>query len=157
LAPSAPGTKTERALLDRLERTLAASSNPKATLRHVPAGAGDPQLVCRERRDDMVVMIGYVADRSDPVVLAHDCRLDRALALRKAEAAGTKGLLAALWEEHEQLVREGVRQRRTIRRLSPTARGVIIASVAVAVVGAAVGILVANALRDERVVITVSP
>ena len=80
-----------------------------------------------------------------------------ALAIRSADAARSTGLLPALWDEHETLVRQGVRERRTIRRLSPTARGVIIASVAVAVVGTAVGILVANALREDKVVITVSP
>jgi hypothetical protein len=157
LAPSAPGSRTERALLAELERTIAASADPIAKVRHVSAGAGEPRLVCRERRDDLVVMIGYVAQRADPVVLTHDCRLDRALALRSRAAVTRSGLLASLWDEHETLVRQGIRERRGIRRLTPTARGVIIASVAVAVVGVAVGILVANALRDEKVVINVSP
>ncbi len=157
LAPSAPGSKTERALVRALQRSIEASTDPVAKVRHVSAGAGEARLVCRERRDDFVVMIGYIADRPDPVVLAHDCRLDRSLAIRSEAAARSNGLLAALWDEHETLVRQGVRERRTLRRLSPTARGVIIASVAVAVVGTAVGILVANALREDKVVITVSP
>lgn len=157
LSPEAPGTKSERALLDRLERSLSASKRPLSEVRHISAGAGEPRTICRERRDDLVVMVGYLPERDDPVVLAHDCRLDRPLGVRSADAATSEALLGALWEEHEELIRQGVRERRTVRRLSPTARGVIIASVAVVVVGVAVGFLVANALRKERVVVTVSP
>ncbi|MEM9458784.1 MAG: hypothetical protein AAGF11_31695 [Myxococcota bacterium] len=155
LGPQAPGTREERALLGVLETGLAASSDPTSEVRRLRPGRG-ARRVCRERRDDLVVMIGYIADRPTPVVLAHDCSLDRALGIRPAEAARDPGLLDALWEEHRALMREGVRPRRRIS-LSPRARGGIIAGVAIVVVGVAVGALVANALRKETVVITVRP
>ena len=75
--------------------------------------------------------------------------------MRGDAAVHETGLVAALWREREELVRGGMRERRTIAKLSPRARGGIIAGVAIVVVGAAVGILVANALREERVVLTV--
>ena len=101
-------------------------------------------------------MIGYVADREAPVVLAHDCRLDRALGVRAADAAHAPGLVGTLWREHLELVRAGARERRRVA-VGPRARAGIIAGVAIVVVGVAVGALVANALRDEVVVITVRP
>ena len=102
-------------------------------------------------------MIGYVADREEPVVLAHDCRLDHALSVRASDAASEPELMRALWDEHLELARSGVRERRMVAPLSPRARGGIIGGVAVVVVGVAVGALVANALREESVVITVRP
>ncbi|MCA9709569.1 MAG: hypothetical protein KDK70_27270 [Myxococcales bacterium] len=155
LGPQAPGTREERALLEALEVSVAASSDPTATTRHLRPGQG-ARRVCRERRDDLVVTIGYVADRSAPVVLVHDCVLDRALGTRAADAVTDPGLLGVLWEEHRALMREGVRERRRIS-LGPRARGGIIAGVVIVVVGVAVGALVANALREESVVITVRP
>lgn len=102
-------------------------------------------------------MVGYVADRQEPVVLAHDCRLDRALAVRGSAAVNEPTLIGALWDEHLELARSGVRERRTLAPLGRKARGGIIAGVAIVVVGVAVGALVANALREESVVITVRP
>jgi hypothetical protein len=155
LGPTAPGTREERALLEALDAGLVASSDPTAEVRRLRPGQGE-RRVCRERRDDLVVMIGYVADRPTPVLLTHDCALDRALGIRAADAAHEPGLLDALWEEHQALMREGVRPRRRVS-LGPRARGGIIAGVAIVVVGVAVGALVANALREESVVITVRP
>lgn len=156
LAPSAPGTKSERALLDRLEKSVLASERV-STVRRLRAGTGEPRRVCNQRRDDLVIMIGYVADRPEPVVLAHDCLLDEALALRSGDAVDEPGLVASLWDEHEALVARGVRERRRWPRLGPGARAGIAAGIAVVVIGVAVGVLVANTLRDERVVLTVSP
>lgn len=156
LAPEAPGSREERELLDALEASASASKNPTTDVRRLRAGSGEPRRVCRGRRDDLVVMIGYVADRPEPVVLAHDCGLDRPLALRGIEATREPGLIGALWTEHVQLKRDGLRERRRLT-LSSRARGGIIAGVATAVVGVAIGALVANALRKESVVITVRP
>ncbi len=155
LGPQAPGTREEKALLEALGAGLAASSDPTTEIRRMRPGMG-VRRICRERRDDLVVMIGYIADRPDPVVLAHDCALDRALGVRAADAAADPGLADALWQEHHELMRAGARERRRLS-LGPRARGGIIAGAAIVVVGVAVGVLVANALRDESVVITVRP
>ncbi len=157
LSPQAPGSRDERALLDRLEASVSASTNPPTTLRRLRAGSGGARLICRGRRGDLVISIGYVPGRLDAVVLAHDCGLDRPLGVRAAVAADEAGLVAALWQEREQLVREGVRDRRRLVPMGPKARGALIAAGVLVVVGVAVGLLVASALREERVVLTVSP
>jgi hypothetical protein len=156
LAPEAPGSRDEKALLSALEATLRASENPTTDVRRLRPGAGAPHRICREQREDLVVMIGYVADRPTPVVLTHDCRLDRALGMRAAAAAHEPGLAAALWSEHQQLVQAGARERRRLS-VGPKARAGIIAGVAIAVVAVAVGALVASASSKETVVITVRP
>ncbi len=156
LGPRAPGTREEKALLDALEAAVSASTDPTTELRRLRAGAGAPRRLCRERRDDLVVMIGYIADRQDPVLLVHDCRLDEPLGVRAASAASEPGLAAALWREHTEKLQAGARERRRIS-IGRRARGGIIAGVAIVVVGVAVGALVANALREESVVITVRP
>lgn len=156
LAPEAPGSREEKALVQALETHARASTNPTTDVRRLRPGAGAPQRICRERREDLVVMIGYLADRPTPVVLAHDCRLDRALGVRAADAAQEPGLVAALWREHMELLQAGARERRRLS-VGPRARAGIIAGVAILVVGVAVGALVANALRKETVVITVRP
>lgn len=156
LAPEAPGSRSEKALLSTLEASVKASTDPTTDVRRLRPGAGAPHRICREQREDLVVMIGYVADRPDPVVLAHDCRLDRALAMRAADAAQEPGLVAALWDEHLELLRSGVRERRRLA-VGPKARAGIISGVAILVVGVAVGALVASALRKETVVLTVRP
>lgn len=157
LSPEAPGSKQERALLDRLMRSARASSAPATHVRRLRPGAGEPRRICRERRDDLVIMIGYLPDREEPVVLAHDCKLDMPLDIRGIAAVDEPALVAALWNEHDELVRAGHRERRRLMRIGPKARAGIVAGVALVVVGVAVGLLVANALRDEKVVLTVSP
>ena len=157
LSPAAPGSKHEKDLLQRLERSSAASPDPPAEVRRLRPGVGEARQICRERRDDLVLMLGYVADREEPVVLAHDCRLDAALPVREASAVDEIGLLGVLWDEHEELVRKGVKERRVAGRLTQRARIGIVASVAILVIGAAVGVLVANALRKEKVVLKVEP
>lgn len=157
LSPDAPGTKEERALLDALQASSEVSAAPPTKVRRLPLGAGSARRVCRQRRDDLVILVGYVPTRTRPVVLAHDCRLDTPLAVRPDAAVHEHGLVPALWNEREGLVRGGMRERRTIAKLSPRARGGIIAGVAIVVVGAAIAILVGTALRKEQVVITVSP
>jgi len=156
LAPEAPGSRDEKALLSDLEATVRASTNPTTDVRRLRPGAGAPHRICRQQREDLVVMIGYLADRPTPVVLAHDCRLDRALSVRAADAAREPGLVAALWSEHLELMRAGARERRRLS-VGPRARAGIIAGVAIVVVGVAVGALVANALREQTVVLTVRP
>jgi hypothetical protein len=157
LSPEAPGSKHERELLDRLVASAQASTRPPTHLRRLRPGAGDARRICRERRDDLVIMIGYLPERDDPVVLAHDCKLDVALNVRGLGAIDEPGLVGALWDEHDELVRQGYKERRRLMRIGPRARAGIIGGVAAVVVAVAVGLLVANALRDERVVLTVRP
>jgi hypothetical protein len=157
LSPEAPGSKAEKDLLARLERSVLASPRPPANLRRLRPGAGDARLVCRERRDDIVILIGYLPDREAPVLLPHDCSLDRPLGVRATEAVDEKGLVGALWDEHTELLRQGARPRHRMQRLGPKARAGIIAGVALVVIGVAVGFLVAGALRKDTVVLKVEP
>ncbi len=157
MSPAMPGSKLERDLLMRLERSSNASPDPKAEVRRLRPGVGEARQICRERKDDLVVMLGYIPEREDPVVLAHDCRLDAALPVRPAAAVDEIGLLGALWDEHEELVRGGAKERRIAGKLSQKARAGIAAGIAILVIGVAVGILVANALRKEKVVLKVEP
>ncbi|MBX7077630.1 MAG: hypothetical protein K1X88_00500 [Nannocystaceae bacterium] len=156
LAPEAPGSQLERDLLDRLEASARVSPDPPTTVRRLRPGGGDGHTVCRDRKDDLVVLVGYVPERPEPVLLAHDCRLDLPLGLRAVAAAGEPGLVGALWAEHAELVRKGARERR-LGRLPVKARIGIAAGVAIVVIGVAVGLLVANALRKDVVVLKVSP
>jgi hypothetical protein len=156
LGPTAPGTKPEVAVVDALERAARASAAPRATVRRLRAGVGEGKQVCRERRDDLVILVEYLADRPDPVLLPHDCRLDRALGVRGADAAGHSELVAALWSEHEALVRDGAKERRRTR-LGPKVRTGLIVGGAILAVGVAIGVVVAASLRREIVVLTVSP
>src|SRR5690606_20308375 len=73
LGPSAPGTRPERLLLAALERSVTASTAPRVRLRHLRPGVGEGKQVCRARRDDLVLLVEYLPDRADPVLLAHDC------------------------------------------------------------------------------------
>ncbi len=157
LDPSAPGSKSERAIVDALETSVAASSNPPARTRRLRAGSPSGREVCRAGREELVILVGYVPTRDEPVLLVHDCGLDTALDLRASTAASEPGLVGTLWDEHDALVRDGVKQRRRLRGLSPRARAGIIGGVAVVLIGVAVGVLVASALRDEKVVLKVSP
>ncbi|MDC0715974.1 hypothetical protein [Nannocystis bainbridge] len=156
LGPTAPGTKPEVALVDALERAVRSSAAPRTTVRRLRAGVGEGKLVCRERRDDLVILVEYLADRPDPVLLPHDCRLDRALGVRGADAANHPELVATLWGEHEALVRDGAKERRRTR-LGPKVRTGLIAGGAILAVGLAIGLVVAASLRREIVVLTVSP
>lgn len=157
LAPEAPGNAAERDWLDRLERSARVSPAPPTTVRRLRPGVGDARTICRDRRDDMVVMIGYVPRRDDAVVLPYDCLLDLPLGIRALAAVDEDALVGALWAEHQELQRNGVTERRRVGRLSGRARAGIAAGVAIVVIGVAVGLLVANALRDDEVVLKVSP
>lgn len=156
LAPTAPGSKEERELLARLELAAGASPAPKTQVRRLRPGVGSPAEVCRDGRDDLVIMVGYVPERPAPVLLSHDCRLDLPLEVRSAAAASERGLVGALWSEHDARVREGFEERRR-RWIGPRARAGIIAGVALVVVGVALGAVLASALRKEKVVLTVGP
>jgi hypothetical protein len=156
LGPNAPGSKDERALVDTLERASAASTWPHAEVRRLRAGTGTLRGVCRERRDDLVIFIDYVPERAEPVVVAFDCALDRPLATRAADAAAEPGLVGALWEEHDALLRAGAQERRP-PLMSRRTRRVLIAGGAIAVLGVALGVILASALRPSTVVLTVGP
>ncbi len=157
LDPSAPGTKVERRHVGALMDSVAKSKAPATDVRRLRLGSPSAREVCRANRDDLVILVGYVAQRPEPVLLGYDCRLDVALAVRESSASAEVGLVGSFWAEHDALVRDGVQERRRWGRLGPKARIGIAAGVALVVVGVAIGLLVANALRDEVVVLKVAP
>lgn len=157
LGPEAPGNAAERDMLDRLERSARVSPEPLTKVRRLRPGSGDARSICRDRIDDVVILVGYVPDRDDPVLVPYDCKLDYPLGIRAIAAVDEDELVGALWAEREALRASGVQERKGVRRLSPRARIGIAAGVTIIVIGVAVGLLVANALRDEEVVIKVSP
>ncbi len=156
-SPEAPGTREERRLVAQLEASARAATGLDLRVRRLRAGAPPPREICREGREDLVVVVGYVPGRAHPVLLPHDCRLDRPLPVRGKAAARDPRLFEALWAEHERLVAEGVRPRRRWVRIGPKARAALIGTTVVLVLGAAVAILVVGALRKERVVLKVHP
>jgi len=156
LSPELDGKKHERALLDALEATITASPAPKADVRRLRVGAAAARDICREGRDDLVITVGSMPDRSEPVLLTRSCRIDEELGIRRDTAAADPDLLGVLWAEHNERVAQGARERRRVR-ISPKVRTGLIAGAAVAVIGVAVGLLIAGAVRRESVVLIVSP
>jgi hypothetical protein len=159
LGPSAPGSKAENAVVDALERSARApapdSAAPATQVRRLRAGAGEGRAICRERRDDLVILLEYLPDRDEPVLVTRDCRLDRELAIRAREAASEPELVGVLWAEHRTLVRAGAKERKV--RISRKVRTGLIAGGAILAVGLAIGLVLANSLRRETVVLTVGP
>ena len=153
LGPSAPGSREELALVRALEVSVAASIAPRTSVRRLHGG-GRARSVCRQRRDDLVLTVGYIADREDPVLLAYDCALDRALGIRPSSAAGQSGLVGALWSEHRSLLQQGAKLRRA-PLLSRKTRRILIAGGATALLGVALGLILASTLRPTTVVLTV--
>jgi len=155
VGPSAPGSKSERAVVDQLEGSVRAAHGPSAQVRRLRAGAGEGRAICRERRDDLVILLEYLPDRADAVLLTRDCRLDRDLGIRGQAAALEPDLVAVLWTEHLALVRDGARERK--QRLSRKARTGLIAGGAIVAVGLAIALVLASSLRRDTVVIKVGP
>nr|WP_293171486.1 hypothetical protein [Nannocystis sp.] len=155
LGPSAPGSKPERAIVDALERSVRAAKSPGARVRRLRAGAGEGRAVCREHRDDLVILLEYLPDREEPVLVTRDCRLDRELGMRGQAAAQEPGLVPALWAEHLQLVRDGARERKV--RISRKVKTGLIAGGAIVAVGLAIALVLASSLRRDTVVIKVGP
>lgn len=155
LGPSAPGSRSEKAVVDALERVARGSRSPTAQVRRLRAGAGEGKAVCRERRDDLVILLEYLPDRADGVLVTRDCRLDRELAVRGQAAANEAGLLGVLWDEHLTLVRGGAKERKV--RIGRKLRTGLIVGGAILAVGLAIGLVLANSLRRDTVVITVGP
>lgn len=156
LSSELDGNKTERALLDRLEFGVKASSSLRADVRRLRVGSAEAREICREGRDDLIINVGYLPDRDDPVLLTRDCRIDEDLGVRSVEAAGDPALLGVLWAEHNDRVQSGSRERKRLR-ISPGVRTGLIAGAVVTVVGVAVGLLIAGAVRRDTVVIVVEP
>ncbi len=156
LSSELDGSKQERALLDQLERSVAASPSPRADVRRLRVGAAAPKQICREGRDDLVITIAYVPDRNEPMLLSYDCRIDAELGIRRGVAAEDPELLGVLWSEHRDRVAKGAHERRRTR-ISPKLRTGLIAGAAVTVIGVAVGLLIAGAVQRDTVVLVVSP
>jgi hypothetical protein len=157
LSTEALGTASELQILDRLDHGLRASIRPRADVRRLRAGAAEARTQCRDGQEDLVMLVGYVPNRDEPVLLSRDCRLDRELGIRGMAAAADPALLGALWNEHGELVRAGARERRALLRISPKTRGILIGVGAAIVVGVAIGLVLASTLRDDRVVVRVAP
>jgi hypothetical protein len=157
LSPDTVGSKLERGLIDRLERGVRASVAPPADLRRLRTQAVEARTMCREGAEDLVILVGYVPDRADPVLLSRDCRLDVELGIRQAAAVDEPGLLGALWDEHLRLVQAGARERRPLLRMGSKAKAITIGVAAAVIVGLAVGLVLSSTLREDRVVIRVSP
>lgn len=156
LSPEVLGDKGERALLDRLEASAAASSNPQTEVRRLRAGAAEARVLCREGRDDLIITIGYLPDRSDPVLFGYDCRIDEELGIRSSLAAEEVDLVGVLWAEHHDRVAAGARERRR-NVISPKVKTGLIAGAAVLVIGAAITLLIVGAVSRETVVLKVAP
>lgn len=156
LASELDGSKAEKALLDRLESGVKASTSPRADVRRLRVGSAEPREICREGSDDLVINVGYLPDRNDPVLLTRDCRIDEDLGIRSVDAADDPALLGVLWAEHNDRVANGARERKRLR-VSPRVRTGLIAGAAVMVIGVAVGFLIAGAVRRDSVVLVVQP
>lgn len=156
LASELDGSKAEKALLDQLESGVKASASPRADVRRLRVGSAEPREICREGSDDLVISIGYLPERNDPVLLTRDCRIDEDLGIRSVDAAGDPALLGVLWAEHNDRVTHGARERKRLR-VAPRVRTGLIAGAAVAVIGVAVGFLIAGAVRRDSVVLVVQP
>jgi hypothetical protein len=156
LSPEVLGDKQERALLDRLEQSTRASSEPPTEVRRLRAGSAEARVLCREGRDDLIVTIGYLPERSEPVVFAFDCRIDEELGVRAAAAVDEVALVGVLWAEHHERVAAGARERRR-NLISPKVKTGLIAGAAVLVIGAAAALLIVGATSRDTVVLTVSP
>lgn len=151
----APGTKEEKALLDRLESGVAATVRPETSYRRLRPGSATAPELCGEGRDDLIVLVGYLPDRAVPVLLPHDCAIDEPLGVRDAEAADSPELIAALWEEHSARVAQGAKERR--RRLNPKLRTGLIAGGAAVVIAGAITAILIGVLRTESTVLRVEP
>lgn len=156
LSPEVLGDKNERALLDRLEASASGSSNPATQVRRLRAGAAEARVLCREGRDDLIIVIGYLPDRSEPVLLSYDCRIDEELGVRASLAADEVDLVSVLWAEHHDRVVAGARERRR-NVISPKVKTGLIATGAVLVIGAAIALLIVGAASRETVVLKVTP
>jgi hypothetical protein len=150
------GNKAEKALLNRLEAGVKTSPSPRADVRRLRVGSAEARDICREGLDDLVISIGYLPDRNEPVLLTRDCRIDEDLGIRSIDAADDPDLLGVLWAEHNDRVSNGARERKRLR-VSPGVRTGLIAGAAVAVIGVAVGFLIAGAVRRDTVVLVVQP
>jgi hypothetical protein len=156
LSSELDGNKLEKALLNRLEAGVKASTSPRADVRRLRVGSAEARDICREGLDDLVISVAYLPERKDPVLLTRDCRIDEDLGIRSVDAAGDPGLLAVLWAEHNDRVSNGARERKRLR-VSPGVRTGLIAGAAIAVIGVAVGFLIAGAVRRDSVVLVVQP
>jgi hypothetical protein len=155
LTPEAPGSRVELDIVDRLEASSSASTRPKTQVRRLRAGSAKPRTICREGQDDLVIAVGYLPDDARPVLIPHDCRLDRELSARSAQAAADSDLVGVLWAEHRELIARGAKERK--RRVSPRLRNGLIIGGAAVVLAVAIGLLVGAALRDDTVVLKVGP
>lgn len=156
LGGAAPGTAAEKEIVDDLEAAAARSTRPRTVVRRLRLGSSRARAVCREGRDDLIVLVDYLPDRPDPVLDTFDCRLGQNLGVRGKKAATDPDLVTVLWDEHRQLVANGAKERQRLG-LSPKVRTALIAGGAAIAVGAALALLLAGTLRQEVVVLKVAP
>jgi len=156
LAPEAPGSAEEEALVRTLHASLIESTTPRAQVRTFAAGSADGRALCRRGDDELIIAVGYLPDRQKPVLLPYDCLLDQPLGARAARAATDPQLLSVLWTEHDDALARGAQERRQ-RSLSRPARTALVATSATLLIAGAVGAIVASTLRKEQVVLKVEP
>ncbi len=159
LGADAPGSREEWALLDRLERGVLASPEPRAELRRLRTPISAPRRVCRETGADYVISVGYVAQRIDPLLAAWDCELDLELGRWAAAEAEEPGLLASIQDQHDEAITTGeaIAGSKGRPKLPPKVRNGLIAVGVVLALGATLAILLAAGLREDRVILTVRP
>lgn len=155
LGPDAPGTAAEIEMVDRLEATLANTRRPKVQARRLAVGGTGARRECRRSDADLVIVVGYLPDRPAPVWLPYDCALDEALGVRAASAADSPDWIGVLWDEHEARVAQGAQER--ARGPNRRLRTALIATGATLGVGAAVALILVNALRPTSTVLKVQP
>lgn len=155
LGPDTAGIPEEDAVLDDLAQSVPMSVDPPTSVRRLEPGT-EPREACAEAKDDLVIVVGYLPDRVPPVLLTHDCRLELPLGVRAKSAASNPGLIGVLWDEHDDLLAQGFKERKA-KRLNPKVRSALIIGGATVALGLALGLILANTLRDEVVVLKVSP
>lgn len=155
LGPDTAGLPEENAVFEDLAQSVPMSVDPPTTVREIKPGTA-PRIACEDAKDDLVIVVGYLPDRVPPVLLTHDCRLDVPLGVRAKSAASNPDLIGVLWDEHDDLLEQGFKERKA-RRLNPKVRSALIIGGATVAIGVALGLILANTLRDEVVVLKVSP
>lgn len=155
LAPESPGTAEERALLELLRSSVEAGDSPPRLSTLLEDGSDIGRRTCREGGADLIIAVGHLADRPDPVLVPYDCRLDLPLGVRAPIAASDPDLVAALWAEHEDLVARGLSEKGG--GLTKKARtGLIATGASLLIIGAVAAILV-GVLRSDTTVLKVEP
>jgi hypothetical protein len=155
LAPESPGTPEERSVLDALRLSVPQGATPPRNAQVLADGSDSGRRSCRKGGYDLIVAVGHLPDRNEPVLVPYDCALERPLGVRGAAAASDPALVGVLWEEHRELVARGVKEKGP--GLTRKARTGLIAAGASLLIAGAVTAILLGVLRDETTVLKVEP